>query len=172
MDIEPFSGLSKESRSLNLEIHFMLLLLSSLNTWAAQNSSWSAHIIVFEVSCGPWNAQVGWQVAYLDLKLRFTLSICNLPANPRIPRATLDFRKNDFHRSWTVSRSPCIHFVSEVEHWKTILFPIGKKKKSEFLLFLHWSREESWLLDFFSSHQIFFSFQSRSNRYYSADEKV
>ena len=121
VDIEPFSGLSKESRSLNLEIRSMLLLLSSMNTWAAQNSSWSAHIIVSEVSCGPWNAQVGWQVAYLDLKLRFTVSICNLPANLRIPRATLDFRKNDVHRSWTVSCSPCIHFVSEEEHWKTIL---------------------------------------------------
>ena len=120
VDIEPFSGLSKESRSLNLEIRSMLLLLSSMNTWAAQNSSWSAHIIVSEVSCGPWNAQVGWQVAYLDLKLRFTVSICNLPANLRIPRATLDFRKNDVHRSWTVSCSPCIHFVLEEEHWKTI----------------------------------------------------
>ena len=58
VDIEPFSGLSKESRSLNLEIRSMLLLLSSMNTWAAQNSAWSAHIIVSEVSCGPWNAQV------------------------------------------------------------------------------------------------------------------
>ena len=135
VDIEPFSGLSKESRSLNLEIRSMLLLLSSMNTWAAQNSSWSAHIIVSEVSCGPWNVQVGCQVAYLDLKLRFTVSICNLLANLRIPRATLDFRKNDVHRSWTVSCSPCIHFVSEEEHWKTIHTPLIKKRFVEICFF-------------------------------------
>ena len=126
------AGLLKNRSLKNLEKRSMLLLLSSMNTWAAQNSSWSAHIIVSEVSCGPWNAQVGWQVAYLDLKLRFTVSICNLPANLRIPRATLDFRKNDVLRSWTVSCSPCIHFVSEEEHWKTIQHPLSLLKKRKF----------------------------------------
>ena len=39
-----------------------------MNTWAARNSSWSVNIISSEVKCGPWNAKVGWQVAYRDLK--------------------------------------------------------------------------------------------------------
>ena len=88
----------------------MLLLRYEMNTWAARNSSWSENIIFSEVKCGPWNAKVGWQVAYRDRKTQFEVEICNLPANLSIPRATRDFRNNDVSRSWTVLSSPCIHW--------------------------------------------------------------
>ena len=121
--ISLFGGLAETLAVLEFRQHSgsrnslsMLLLRYEMNTWAARNSSWSVNIIFSEVKCGPWNAKVGWQVAYRDRKTQFEVEICNLPANLSIPRATRDFKNNDVSRSWTVLSSPCIHWGSEEEH--------------------------------------------------------